>query len=325
MTPRSAPLPPPYRAPAWLVGSHAQTIWPLAIKPPLPPLTRERWETPDGDFIDVDLLARRPGKPLVVLFHGLEGSSRSHYSRALLAALHRHGWNGAVAHFRGCSGEPNRLPRAYHSGDADEIDWVLRRFAQRFDDAPRYASGVSLGGNALLVWAAREGERAGAVVERVASVCAPLDLTACGHHLARGFNRVYTQNFLSTLKARCIDKLDRFPGAFDVARLRSARNLYEFDNVITAPLHGFAGTEDYWTRCSSKPLLPQIRVPSLVLHARNDPFIPRSVYPQPDALSPSVLLELHDQGGHVGFVEGAFPGQLNWLPRRLLHFFEHGN
>lgn len=324
MTQACIPLPPPYRAPAWLPGSHAQTIWPLAIKPPLPPLTRERWEAPDGDFIDVDLLAIRPNRPLLVLFHGLEGSSGSHYSRALLGALHRKGWNGAVAHFRGCSGEPNRLPRAYHSGDAEEIDWILRRFASQFRDLPRHAAGVSLGGNALLVWAAREGDAAAAVVGSVASVCAPLDLTACGHHLAQGFNRIYTRNFLNTMKARSQEKLARFPGVFDHSRMRQARNLYEFDNVVTAPLHGFAGTEDYWTRCSAKPLLPQITLPALVLNARNDPFIPRSVYPRPDQLGPSMRFELTEQGGHVGFVEGAFPGRIDWLPRRLLHFFEHG-
>lgn len=229
-----------------------------------------------------------------------------------------------MAHFRGCSGEPNRLARAYHSGDAEEIDWILRRFATQFADLPRYAAGVSLGGNALLVWAAREGSKAAAVVRSVASVCAPLDLTACGHHLAQGFNRLYTRNFLNTMKARSQEKLARFPGVFDRTRMQRARNLYEFDNVVTAPLHGFAGTEDYWTRCSAKPLLPQITLPALVLNARNDPFIPRSVYPRPDQLGPNMRFELTDQGGHVGFVEGPFPGRIDWLPRRLLHFFEHG-
>ena len=189
-----------YRAPRWLRGSHAQTLWPLAIKGEMPAVIRERWEAPDGDFIDVDRLAIKPGKPLVLMFHGLEGSSRSHYTRALLRSLEARGWNGAVPHFRGCSGEPNRKLRAYHSGDAAEIDWILRRFAEHYPDVPRYATGVSLGGNALLVWLGREAARAAGVIHAAAAISAPLDLAACGHHLARGFNRVYSLNFLATMK-----------------------------------------------------------------------------------------------------------------------------
>jgi predicted alpha/beta-fold hydrolase len=313
----------PYRAPKWLNNGHAQTIWPLSIKGPMPRVERERWDTPDGDFIDVDLLPPQTGKPLVVLFHGLEGSSRSPYARAMLRMLHRHGWNGAVPHFRGCSGEANRLPRAYHSGDADEIDWILRRLASRFADVPRYVAGVSLGGNALLVWLGQQGKSAEKFVTAAASVCAPLDLTACGHHLAHGFNRLYTQHFLATMKAAAFDKLERFPNAFDGKRMRHAKNLYEFDDVVTAPLHGFSDAADYWRRASAKPWLKQIALPTLVLNARNDPFIPGSTYPTPAEVSKSVLLDLPAAGGHVGFVSGRFPGHLDWMPRRLLHFFEH--
>ncbi len=315
----------PYVPPPWLSNSHAQTIWPLSIKGPMPRIERERWDTPDGDFIHIDLLPLRPGRPLVVLFHGLEGSSRSHYARALLRILHARGWNGAIPHFRGCSGEPNLLPRAYHSGDATEIDWILRRLAARFPSVPRYASGVSLGGNALLCWLGQQNRSATEFVSKAAAVCAPLDLAACGHHLAQGFNRLYTHHFLWTLKSTALQKLKRFPGVYDGQRVRAARNLYQFDDEVTARLHGFENAADYWRRASAKPWLRSIVVPTLVLNARNDPFIPGSVYPGPAEVAPAVVLDLTVAGGHVGFVTGRFPGNLDWLPHRLIHFFEYGN
>lgn len=189
-----------YRSPPWLPGGHLQTIVPLARKGPLPDYLRERWETPDGDFIDLDWLALHPGAPLVVLFHGLEGSSGSHYARVLMRELARIGWNGVVPHFRGCSGQPNRLARAYHSGDSAEIDWILRRIAASWPGAPIHAAGVSLGGNALLKWLGEQGRAARQVIEAAAAICPPLDLNISGHALGCGLNRMYTRNFLSTLK-----------------------------------------------------------------------------------------------------------------------------
>jgi predicted alpha/beta-fold hydrolase len=177
-----------YIAPRWLPGGHAQTIWPLLRKGPLPDLRRERWDTPDGDFIDLDWLPHRPGAPLVVLFHGLEGSSESPYARSLMRMLTRLGWNGVVPHFRGCSGEPNRLPRAYHSGDADEIGWILERLATLHPQLPRYAAGVSLGGNALLLWLGTRRRDACQTIHAAAAVCPPLDMAAAGHNLSKGFN-----------------------------------------------------------------------------------------------------------------------------------------
>jgi uncharacterized protein len=311
---------PDYRAPNWLPGGHAQTIYPLLIKAVPPPYRRERWSTPDGDFIDLDWIDGDAGAPLVVLFHGLEGSSASHYATSLMALVRQRGWHGVVPHFRGCSGEPNRLPRAYHSGDSDEIDWVLRRLRDQLPGRPIFAAGVSLGGNALLKWLGEREQSAGDVVAAAAAVSAPLDLTLCGHHLGAGFNRVYTQHFLATLKRNAVEKLARFPGLFDASRMRSARNLYEFDDVVTAPLHGFAGADDYWRRASAKPLLRAIHVPTLLLNARNDPFLPAHGLPQANELSPSVTAEFPHEGGHVGFVTGSLPGRLDWLPQRLLHF-----
>jgi len=315
---------PPYRAPVWLPGGHAQTIWPVWRKPAPPPYRRERWDTPDGDFIDVDWLdaPQDESAPLVVLFHGLEGSSSSHYAAALMHALAERGWGGAVPHFRGCSGEPNRLPRAYHSGDSAEIDWILRRLRTRYPQRAIFASGVSLGGNALLKWAGEQEGAARDVVQAVAGVCAPLDLTAAGRALQEGFSLVYAWHFLGTLKVSAGDKLARFPGLFDGARMRAARNLYEFDDAVTAPVHGFRDAGDYWRRASSKPWLGCIRLPALVLNAQNDPFLPREALPAQREVSASVTLEFTAGGGHVGFIGGPFPGRPGWMPKRLLAYFD---
>jgi hypothetical protein len=317
------PAPGGYRAPRWLAGGHAQTILAKFLGERPPAYRRERWDTPDGDFIDLDWLPRKTTGPLLVLFHGLEGSSRSHYSVAILRAAARHGWNGVVPHFRGCSGAPNRLPRAYHSGDDAEIDWIVRRL-RASHSGPIYAVGISLGGNALLRWLARHGALAAQFVDAAAAVCAPVDLAAAGHALERGFNRLYTRHFLRSLKRAALAKLDRFPGLYDAAAVRAARSLRQFDDVVTAPLHGFRDAADYWARASSKPLLREVAVRTLMINPRNDPFLPEIALPAPGEVSPSVTLEYPDQGGHVGFVSGRFPGRPGWLPERLIRFFEEG-
>lgn len=311
----------PYQPPAWLPGGQAQTLWPLLIKPRPVGLRRERWTTPDGDFIDVDHLDAPPGAPLLVLFHGLEGSTASHYARSTAHACRAAGWRLALPHFRGCSGELNRRPRAYHSGDSAEIDWILHRLQAANDGRRVHAAGISLGGNALLKWAGESGAAAGEVVTGVAAFCAPLDLAACGHHLASGFNRIYTRHFLKTLKAVSRARLQRFPGLFDLARMQAASNLYQFDDAVTGPVHGFAGADDYWRRASAKPWLKSIAVPTLAVNPKNDPFLPSRHLPTAAEASSSVILEQPAAGGHVGFVTGPFPGRLDWLPQRLLHFF----
>ena len=312
-----------YVAPAWLPGCHAQTIWPLLIKGPLPDYRRERWETPDEDFIDLDWIDGAPGAPCVVLFHGLEGSSRSHYARRLMHAVERRSWHGVVVHFRGCSGEPNRLLRAYHSGDSQEIDWVLRRLHARGYPA-LFVAGVSLGGNALLKWLAEQGSLAADVIDAAAAVSAPLDLAAANTALSSGFNLVYARHFLRTLIPSALAKERRFPGRIDVHRTRAARTLRDFDDAVTAPLHGFDGADDYYARSSAGPLLLTVQAPTLLLHAANDPFLPPAAIPRQEHLPDSVTLELLPRGGHVGFVHGALPGRIDWLPQRLLaHFACH--
>jgi len=284
-------------------------------------MRRERWTTPDGDFIDVDHVDGPPDAPLLVLFHGLEGSANSHYAISTALACRKAGWRLALPHFRGCSGELNHRPRAYHSGDSAEIDWILRRLYAANASRPLHAAGVSLGGNALLKWAGEQREAASQVVTGVIGICPPLDLAACGHHLATGFNRIYTQHFLSTLKAISAARLRQHPGLFDETHMRAAINLYQFDDAVTAPVHGFAGADDYWARSSAKPWLKSIAIPALVINPRNDPFLPARHLPKTADVAPCVRLEQPASGGHVGFVRGPFPGNLDWLPQRLLHFF----
>jgi len=312
-----------YRAPWWLPGGNAQTIWPAVFarrtRGPVPAYRRERWTTPDGDFVDLDFLHGESSnrRPLVVLFHGLEGSSRSHYAEAFADVAWRGKLTFVVPHFRGCSGEMNLAPRAYHSGDHEEIGWILARLRETHHGAI-VAVGVSLGGNALLRWAAESGEAASRIVSAVASVCSPLDLAAGGHAVGRGFNRVvYTPMFLRTMKPKALHKWVQHPGLFDREALLQARDLYEFDNIFTAPVHGFTSTEDYWTRASAKPHLHRIRIPTLALNASNDPFIPPSSLPRAGEVGPYVRLWQPQYGGHVGFPAGGFPGHVMAMPEAV--------
>ena len=311
-----------YRAPKWLIGGNAQTIWPALFAKrfhgPVPEFRRERWTTPDRDFIDVDWQGEDPRRPLLVLFHGLEGSSSSHYAQAFAHWAREHGWRFVVPHFRGCSGEINLAPRAYHSGDFEEIAWVLGRL-RAMQGGPVVAVGVSLGGNALLRWAEEAGESAARVVGAVCAVSSPIDLAAGGHAIGRGFNRqVYTRMFLRTMKPKALRKLAQHPGLFDRAKLLAARDLYDFDNVFTAPLHGFKNTDDYWQRGSAKPHLHRIRVPALVLNARNDPFVPAHSLPQQREVGDFVTLWQPRHGGHVGFPGGHWPGHVLTLPEQVM-------
>jgi predicted alpha/beta-fold hydrolase len=283
---------------------------------------RERWTTPDGDFIDVDKqMASSKKRPLLVLFHGLEGSSDSHYAQAFADWAHEHDVQLAIPHFRGCSGQINLSPRAYHSGDHEEIDWVLKRLRQVHKAQQGewlLAVGVSLGGNALMRWAAEQGHEATKTADAIASICSPLDLAMSGDAIGKGLNRyIYTPMFLKSMKPKALAKWAQFPGLFDKDAMLNAKDLYEFDNVFTAPLHGFKNTLDYWAKASAKPLMQAIHLPALALNAQNDPFVPASSLPQHKDVSRSVTLWQPEQGGHVGFAAGPWPGHVRQMPNKV--------
>jgi predicted alpha/beta-fold hydrolase len=322
-----------YAAPFWLPGGNLQTIWPALYSKRVlgqhPAYRRERWTSPDQDFIDVDWLESAPTprgrsvrqttqpQTLLVMFHGLEGTSRSHYSEAFADYAHFSEMAFAIPHFRGCSGELNLGPRAYHSGDFEEVDWILKRFRQ-VHSGPIVAAGISLGGNALLRWAEEAGSMAAHTVSAVASISSPVDLAASGYAIGRGFNRrVYTRMFLNSMKPKALRKLQQHPGLFDRAALEAARDLYEFDNVFTAPLHGFKNTDDYWQRGSAKPHLHRICIPALVVNARNDPFVPSSCLPKQTEVGQCVTLWQPAHGGHVGFAQGRLPGHVRTMPEAV--------
>lgn len=310
-----------FRSPRWLPGGHTQTIWPALFsrrfEGAAPSFRRERWVTPDADFVDVDWLGTDLSAPLLVLFHGLEGSSASHYAQAFAAEAARRGWRFAIPHFRGCSGEINIAPRAYHSGDHAEIAWMLGRF-RALHDGPMVAVGASLGGNALLRHAEEAGLTAAHELRALAAISAPLDLAAGADAIGRGFGRqVYTRLFMRTMTRKAFVKLAQHPGLFDAARMRAARDLREFDDIFTAPLHGFASADDYYARASAGPQLHRIRMPALVINARNDPFLPAHALPGAGEVGPHVTLWQPGHGGHVGFAGGRWPGHIGALPTRV--------
>ena len=318
----------PYRAPWWLPGGHAQTIIPARVlSAPSVQYRRERWDTPDGDFIDVDFATPEPSfpnAPLMVLFHGLEGDSRSHYARILMQGCCRHSWLGMVVHFRGCGGEANRLPRAYHSGDSEEINWILRRVALRWPQAQRFAVGVSLGGNVLAKWAGESGQQANSIVTACATVSAPFDLVAGGLALDCGINVIYSRLFLQTMRKKAIDKAQQFPGLFDAHRVGASRSMYAFDDAYTAPVHGFDGALDYWNQASAKPLLAAVAVPMLALNAHNDPIVPAHSLPGRAQISRHVQQDLPQEGGHVGFFTRDCSLDCWYFRERIFHFFQTG-
>lgn len=309
-----------YRPPWWYRGRHLQTIWgPLFRRLRLPPLRRERWPTPDGDFLDLDWL--EGDSPRVVILHGLEGSSASHYARGLLREAAALGWRAVVLHFRSCSGELNRGRRLYHAGETSDLDWVIGRLIEQEPSTPLGLVGVSLGGNVALKWLGERGEGAPAQVCGAATISTPFDLTACALSLDRGLNRpLYTARFLRSMKAKVRAKRRLYDGLVNVPAALRARTFAVYDRLATAPINGFADERDYWTRASSGPYLARIRRPCLLINAANDPFIPAATLPTA-AVEGSRWLEAAflPEGGHVGFLEGPW-GRRSWAERRALAF-----
>ncbi len=286
-----------------------QTLWPyLFRRTPQVELKRERLELPDGDFLDLDWSTNGSG-PIVVILHGLEGSSDSKYVRGLLKAVHERGWRGVVMHFRGCSGEPNRLPRSYHSGETGDLAYVVDLLRQREPEAPLFVVGFSLGGNVLLKWLGQTG--ALAPVKAAVAVSVPFLLGESAKRLDQGFSRIYQWGLMRSMRQSVAEKRKRMALPLQIEDLSVLRTFRDFDEHVTAPLHGFAGANDYYARSSSRQYLKGIQIPTLVVQSCDDPFMTDAVIPQKKELSTTIELELYDSGGHVGFVGGGWP----WAPR----------
>lgn len=311
-----------YRPAWWLPNGHAQTVWSAVLRRRRVAMRRERVDTPDGDFVDLDWLDGPPGAPVVLVLHGLEGSARSSYAAALLDGAAARGWRGVVLNFRSCSGELNRLPRFYHSGDTLDLDHVVRALGSREPGMRVGAVGVSLGANVLLKWLGEHGHRAPAVLAGAVAISTPFDLEACARQLDRGARRlVYTAHFMRTLRRKVRDKARRYPAFVDVRAVARARTFAAYDRVVTAPLHGFADERDYWVRSSSGPWLGKIERPTLLLNALDDPLIPAWSLPDPAVLPPHVVARFTRRGGHVGFLEGRWPwSATSWAERLALDF-----
>ncbi len=274
--------------------------------------TRARWATPDGDFLDIDFMDGPVASPQLLVVHGLEGSSDRKYVRGLLGLAADRSWRGVAMNFRGCSGSPNRRPRLYHSGETSDLGWVIGELAKRDPGAPILPIGVSLGGNVLLKWLGEEGDLAADEIRAAVAISTPFDLAAAAQTMSIGAGRLYTHFFLRTLKAKALQKAQEYPHLLDAGAIRKARGWREYDDVATAPLHGFRDAADYWERSSSIHFLDRIRRPTLLINARDDPFVPKSSLPLA-AVERSRWLhaEFSDHGGHAGFVAGALP----WRPR----------
>ncbi len=309
-----------FRPARWTRNPHLQTLWGPLLRRRRLRLRRQRLTTADGDFVDLDRHDGPGGSPLVLVLHGLEGSSRSHYVVGLVQAAAARGWRAVVLHFRSCSGELNRLPRFYHSGDTGDLETVVRALLAEEPEAHLGVVGVSIGGNVLLKWLGERQEAVPPQVEGAVAISTPFDLTACAAVMDRGFQRaVYTRSFLRTMKAKTRRKARVYPGFVDLPAVLRARTFAEYDRAMTAPVHGFADERDYWARASSAPYLGRIRRPTLLINALDDPFVPAASLPAPDLLPPWVETAFTPHGGHVGFLEGRWPWRLtSWAERHAV-------
>jgi predicted alpha/beta-fold hydrolase len=316
--------------PAWWVpGAHLRTLWgKFARRRPELATRVERWPTPDGDELELhrvnplDQDSAHGGRLLVL--HGLEGTIQSHYLLGILAEARRRGWSADALIFRTCNGEMTRARRLYHSGETTDLDLVVQRLVREHRGQPLALAGFSLGGNVLLKWLGERGDDLPEEVRAAAAVSVPFDLERGARFIERGFSRVYTRHFLRTLRSKARARLSRDPDLFDPSALASARTLFEFDDAVTAPVHGFSDARDYYHRSSSIRFLAAIRRPTLLLSAYDDPFLPEAVLREVAtlaAVNPHITAEFHRHGGHVGFISGHLP----WSPRyyaedRLLTF-----
>lgn len=302
-------------SPAWWVrGGHLQTLWgKLFRRQPAAPTVLERWDTPDGDFLEVHRLVAKPSAPRVLLLHGLEGSIRSHYAQGLLNEAARRGWGADLLIFRSCGSELNRTRRFYHSGETTDVAFVLERISHEFPLASLGMVGVSLGGNVLLKFLGERGKDLPNALRGAATISVPFDLARSSKRINRGFSRLYQRFFLGSLRRKAAEKAKRFPDLAPVEKIASLRTLEDFDNLITGPLHGFANAQEYYTRSSSLPFLQAIKLKTLLISAVDDPMLPPEVLDEVReiaAKNPALEIDFVQKGGHAGFITGSVP----WRP-----------
>lgn len=311
----------------WLKNRHAQTVYsslPLS-RAPKTRLLSETLELPDGDVTVVDWMEEGPGPesgaPILVILHGLEGSSESTYARMLLKAASDHGWRAAVLHFRDCGDYRNRLPRRYHAGETGDIRYFLESLRSGGHEGPMVATGFSLGGNVLLKYLGENGVNT--PLDAAVAVSVPLNLHDSADALSDGFSKVYQYHLIKKMKKAIRRKFDQYTAAFDWHRTMAAKTFAEFDDAVTAPLHGFAGIDEYYDKCSSMGFLPAIRMPTLIINALDDPFMTPAAIPAPSKLPDAVQLEISSYGGHIGFIDGGTPWRPTYyLPDRIIGFLD---
>jgi predicted alpha/beta-fold hydrolase len=306
----------------WLSSPHLQTLWPTLCRRPIKNLLlqRERFELPDGDFLDLDWCDKKSG-PIVLILHGYEGSINSPYAKGMLQTIDKRGWRGLFMHFRSCSGEHNRLPRIYHSGETGDVATVVAELKRREPNTPIAAIGFSLGGNVLLKWLGETGEANPLVA--AAAISVPFELHKAADRINKGFSRVYQWHLLKSVRHKIKHKFQNIIPPFPMPLLSALISIRDFDDKVTAPLHGFLNAEDYYTQSSSRQYLHTIRVPTLLLQAKDDPFMTDDILPRENELSDHITFELSEKGGHVGFVTGKFPWQMEyWLEKRVPLYLE---
>lgn len=310
----------------WGRNRHLQTVAGSLLRPvEAVDYQRERWETEDGDFLDIDFLHNDPDAPMVLVCHGLASCSRSRYILCLMQRLQEIGWNGVGMNYRGCSGEPNRLLRSYHSGETGDLGWVIERLAQRHPHQPLYLVGYSLGGNLVAKWLGEQGEAARGLVTAAFVCCTPFDLTRCQAYADSGIRQLYVRHFLKLLRVYVKRKAEQFPGQFDAERALRARTFREFDDAYTAPVHGFRGYQDYYEQASSKSKLKQVSVPLLVFNSLDDPLIPEDSLPGLEEVASQTRVAYFKYGGHVGFMfDRRTPHWLSFGIREWLMAFHDG-
>ena len=310
-----------FEPPWWCMNPHLQTIWPQLFRTaPDPGYRRERLELDDGDFLDIDWLEPDLDSPIVLIAHGLGGNSRSHYVRGLVDELSAAGLRSAVVHHRGCSGQPNRLPRSYHGGHSEDLDAAIRRLRKQEPGTPLFAAGYSLGGSMLIHWLSRNHH----ILTAACVVSVPWGLAESADRMERGLARIYQGHLVSRMKRQLLRKAESVVLPVDIPALGRVKTFRQFDNMITAPCHGFRDAQEYYALCSPRRLLREIRTNTLIIHAADDPMMTVQVIPEEDELplGGNLKFELSRRGGHCGFVRGSWPHQARyWAERRVTNYF----